>query len=110
MKSIGIFEFAAFAANADEGPPVARVEHPDYGHVLLRSRHNQPRRPAAQKRDEVAPLHCLMLPVLSKERIAHLATHKAAALWRSNPAYVAEGSFTTDASSTRADQCLLLLQ
>ena len=29
---------------------------------------------AAQKRDEVAPLHCLMLPVLSTERIAHLAT------------------------------------
>src|SRR5262249_27561193 len=40
---------------------------------LCRS-HTRPRRRAAQKRDEVAPLHCLMLPALSTERIAHLAT------------------------------------
>src|SRR5262249_11691917 len=56
-----------------------RRHRPDHGYApnptsLLRPRRERPRRPAAQKRDEVVPLHCLMLPVLSTERIAHLAT------------------------------------
>jgi len=59
--------------------------------ALLRARRERPRcRRAAEKRDKLAPLHCLMLPVLSTERIAHLATHKAAALRHFNPAYVAD--------------------
>jgi hypothetical protein len=42
---------------------------------VLRPRRERPhRRRAAKHRDEVAPLHCLMLPVLSTERIAHVGT------------------------------------
>src|SRR5262249_2785588 len=51
------------------------VKKPNHRHRwLLRPRRERARHRAAQKRDEVAPLHCLMLPVLSTERIAHLAT------------------------------------
>src|SRR6516165_4909218 len=59
--------------------PILGSEAPgDFSRVnplaLPRARRERPRSRAAQKRDEVAPLHCLMLPVLSTERIAHLAT------------------------------------
>ena len=50
-------------------------EETDHRHRrLLRARGERPGGRAAQKRDEVAPLHCPMLPVLAIERIAHLAT------------------------------------
>src|SRR4029077_13479147 len=49
------------------------AEKPD--HRLLRPRCDRPsNRRAAEQRDEVAPIHCLMPPVLSTERIAHLGT------------------------------------
>src|SRR5215468_8656454 len=54
--------------------PVHEDTNPPRTFWLLRTRRQRPRRRAAEKRDEVAPLHCLMLPVLSTERIAHLAT------------------------------------
>src|SRR5262249_16554692 len=41
---------------------------------LLRQRGERPRGRAADERNEVAPLHCLVLPVLPTERIAHLRT------------------------------------
>src|SRR5262249_45945187 len=41
----------------------------------LRARRERPgRRGAAQQRDELAPFHCPMSPVLPTERIAHLGT------------------------------------
>src|SRR5262249_34445731 len=42
---------------------------------LLRPRYNRPRRRcAADQRDELAPFHCPMPPVLPTERIAYLGT------------------------------------
>src|SRR5262249_19730406 len=41
---------------------------------LLRTRRKRPRCRAAEQRDKGAPLHCLMPPVLSIERIAHIGT------------------------------------
>ncbi len=51
------------------------AEEPDHRHRrLLRARRKRPRgRRAADERDEVAPLHCSMPPMLSSERIAHLS-------------------------------------
>jgi hypothetical protein len=41
---------------------------------LLRARHKRPsRRRAAEQRDELAPFHCPMPPVLPIKRIAHLS-------------------------------------
>jgi len=40
---------------------------------LLCPRRERPSRCSAEQRYEFAPLHCLMLPVLSTERIAHVA-------------------------------------
>src|SRR5262249_2860672 len=49
-------------------------EHADESHPLplLRARREGPRGRAANKRDELAPPHCSMHPVLPTERIAHL--------------------------------------
>ena len=52
-------------------------QHADPPHPvgLLRTRRERPSgRRAAQQRDELAPLHCPMPPVLPTERIAHLGT------------------------------------
>src|SRR5262249_8356631 len=76
------FDVASFlqplAKRADErrkSPCRCTVEETDHRHRrLLRARREWPRRGAAQKRDEVASLHCLMFPVPSTERIAHLGT------------------------------------
>src|SRR5262249_30184133 len=40
---------------------------------LLRAHRGRPRRYAAKQRDELAPVHCPMPPVLLAERIAHLS-------------------------------------
>src|SRR5262249_60677715 len=43
-------------------------------HRLLRARRERPcSHSAAEKRDELAPFHCPIPPVLSTERIAHLS-------------------------------------
>src|SRR5262245_30849015 len=47
---------------------------------------------AAERRDERAPVHCPMPPVLRTERIAHLGTEETAALRDFNPAYDRSGS------------------
>src|SRR6516162_4003243 len=50
-------------------------QQPDHRHRrLLRARCERPRGRAAEQRDELAPLHCPMPPVLPTERIAHLGT------------------------------------
>src|SRR5262249_10844926 len=36
-----------------------RVEPPDYGHLLLRSRHNRPHRRTTEQRDELAAPHSI---------------------------------------------------
>jgi hypothetical protein len=41
---------------------------------LLRARRERPRGSTAEQCDELASLHCLMLPVFPTERIAHLGT------------------------------------
>src|SRR5262245_58324343 len=54
----------------------ARAQQPDGRQFarLLRVRRERPRhRRAAEQRDEFAPFHCPMPPVLPTERIAHLA-------------------------------------
>jgi NAD(P)-dependent dehydrogenase (short-subunit alcohol dehydrogenase family) len=52
-----------------------------YTSRLLRARHKRPRhRRAAEQRDEVAPFHCPVSPVLPTERIAHLGPAGGAAL------------------------------
>jgi hypothetical protein len=52
------------------------IQESDHRHRRLLPAHGE--RPsshrAAEQRDEVAPLHCLMPPVLSTERIEHLGT------------------------------------
>src|SRR5262249_44467834 len=50
------------------------IDECDYRHLrLLRPRRGRPRsRRAADERDELAPFHCPMPPVLPTERIAHL--------------------------------------
>ena len=40
---------------------------------------------AAEQRDEMAPFHCPLPPVLPTKRIAHSARHKTAALRKSMP-------------------------
>src|SRR5262245_43619230 len=51
------------------------VQESDHRHCrLLRARRERPCRRTAEQRDERAPLHCLMPPVLSTDRIAHLGT------------------------------------
>src|SRR5262245_21200941 len=51
------------------------VEEPDHRHSrLLRGRRDRPHYRAAEQRDELAPFHCPMPPVLPAERIAHLST------------------------------------
>src|SRR6516164_9858043 len=48
---------------------------------LLRARRERPRRRrAAEQRDEIAPFHCPMPPVLRTEKIAHVGTEETAAL------------------------------
>jgi hypothetical protein len=49
------------------------VQKPNYRHRrLLRARRERPRcRRPAEQRDEFAPFHCLVPPVLSNERITH---------------------------------------
>src|SRR5262249_1704350 len=60
---------------------------------LLRARRQRPCRRAAEQRDELAPLHCLVPSVLSIERmIAHLSTQETAALRDFNSANVGSGS------------------
>ena len=56
------------------GVPRRCRDNPTHRHRrLLRPRRERPRRRrAAEQRDELAPFHCLMPPVLPTERIAHL--------------------------------------
>src|SRR5262249_47535658 len=50
------------------------TEHADHWHRLLRTRREWPRGSgAAEQRDELAPVHCPISPVLPTERIAHLS-------------------------------------
>ena len=79
---IGSFAAALHPPRADTSPPRRR----------LRARRKRPRRRAADERDEVAPFHCPMPPVLPTERIAHLGPAGGAALRDFDPAYVADGS------------------
>jgi hypothetical protein len=55
---------------------IQRDEHTNAPHALalLRARRERPCRCAAEKRDERAPFHCPVPPMLSTERIAHLST------------------------------------
>jgi hypothetical protein len=59
---------------------------------LLRARRERPScGRAAEQRDEVAPFHCPVSPVLPTERIAHLGQAGGAALRDFDPAYVGFG-------------------
>src|SRR3954468_23879567 len=69
---------------------------------LLRSRHERPRRRAAQQRDELASFHCPMPPVLPTERIAHLSAAGVAALREFDPAYDRSGSWLRKNVSERS--------
>src|SRR5262249_22644276 len=57
----------------------AGMQETDHRHLagLLRSRREWPRRRAAEQRDERAPFHCSVSPVLPTERIAHLSLRQA---------------------------------
>src|SRR5262249_21536950 len=72
------FEVTEIAQPVTEGVPVERVvDNADARDLprLLRARRERPRRRrAAEKRDERAPLHCPMAPVLPTERIAQPGT------------------------------------
>src|SRR5262245_39037367 len=60
---------------------------------LLRARRERPHRCAAEQRDEVAPFHCPMPPVLPTERIAHLSySRRLLRCVISVRTYVADGS------------------
>jgi hypothetical protein len=51
----------------------ALLTKPNHRHRLLRARRERPRaRRTAEQRDEFAPFHSLMPPMLPTERIAHL--------------------------------------
>jgi hypothetical protein len=68
------------------------MKEPDRRHrALLRARRQRPRRRTAESRDEVAPFHSLMPPVLRTERIAHLGTEETAALRDFDAAYARFG-------------------
>jgi hypothetical protein len=92
IRSLSIAKLAhalqqAIVDGLQRGRPATQKSDPPQPLDLLRAHRERPRRRAAQKRDEVAPLHCLMLPVLSTERIAHLVRHEAAALQDFDPAH-----------------------
>src|SRR6266566_621773 len=78
-------------------------KHPDYRNSsrLLRTRREWPRRRAAEHRDELAPFHCPMPPVLPTERIAHRSRDCCAAGFRSClwPVRVMNGPKATSALS-----------
>src|SRR5262245_48748813 len=81
-------------AHNERGPEEADHRH----RWLLRARRDWPRRcRAAEERDELAPFHCQMPPVLLAERIAHLGFggQETAALRNFSPAYVRVGSCVT---------------
>ena len=59
---------------------------------LIGSPPTPPRRRAAEQRNECAPFHCPVPPVLRTERIAHLGTEETAALRDFKPVYVGSGS------------------
>src|SRR5262249_12565053 len=65
--------FKALAERGDQACPFGRqARNPITGILLLRVRRERPRgRRAAEQRDELAPFHCPMPPVLPTERIAH---------------------------------------
>src|SRR5262245_39927369 len=69
--------------------------------ALLRVRHERPYRRAADQRDELAPFHCPMPPVLPKERNS---THGAAALRDFEPVNVADGSWPRKNSGVRLER------
>ncbi len=50
------------------------MKKPDHRHRRLLPAERPSSHRASEQGDELAPLHCLMLPVLSTERIAHLRT------------------------------------
>src|SRR5215470_12746602 len=50
------------------------MQYADHWHRLLRARRERPRGCPAEKRDELAPFHCPMSPVLPTGRIAHLGS------------------------------------
>src|SRR6516164_4967609 len=79
---VAAINITALAQPFDKGrqrPPIARsrigVKKSDHRHRrLLRARRERPRsRRATEERDEVAPFHCPMPPVLATKRIAHLS-------------------------------------
>ena len=87
------------------------MKEPNHRHRgLLRARRERPRGCAAEKRDELAPFHWPMPPVLRTERIAHLGTEETAALRDFNPGYDCLGSFASLRRAARLRRCPLCLQ
>ena len=64
---------------------------------LLRTRGERPRSRTAEQRDERAPVHCPVPPVLPTERIAHLGTAGDCCAAGFRPNYIGLGSSTTKA-------------
>src|SRR4029450_9059602 len=83
QRRSSVRQFAAYARLAARSPPPAT------------------RLPAAEKRDELSPVHCPVPPVLSTERIAHLVRQEPAALPEFAPPYDRSESFR---STRRARQ------
>jgi hypothetical protein len=72
-------------------------------------RRKRPRgRGTAEQRDEIAPFHCPMPPVLPTERIAHLGPAGGAALRDFEPVYVADGSIATEVAEA-TPECMSAL-
>src|SRR4029077_1051342 len=62
-------------------------QHTNPSHTVgvLRARRDRQRRRAAEERDELAPFHCPIPPVLPTERIAHLSYGRRLPRDRSSP-------------------------
>ena len=86
-------------------------QHADQPHPfgLLRTRRDRPCRRAAEECDELAPPHGLSLKPKG-HTLPHRRVKTALCITAKLAVDDRLGSFTTDAFSTRADQCPLLLQ
>jgi len=75
-------------------------------------RRERPRsRRAAEKRDELAPFHCSLRPVLATGTVAHTSMRQeTAALRNFYPAYDSFGSNSTDRYAARGRGMSALLQ
>jgi hypothetical protein len=82
----------------------------DLALVVLRSCRERPRGRAAEQREELAPFHCPIPPVLPTERIAHLDVAGAAALRDFSPAYLADGQSRRIRTFATLLACPLCLQ